>query len=316
MAALYSYKKLNNINSEDIISPAIRYIHKFENHRKEIHRLKFHEKDFLFRVLRIIYDDNENNTYNLFKIPEAKEFLFEWIILLHSNQEMVFDGPVPGPCGLLSSNEKQRNKKFFYGYFSVWKEQIYKGCDAYCSIIKTELFKKVKSLQKWAEQSSARLSIVDKKIEYVYAMFFHIYYRVKLYFDEHPKPFIIRNIGSYDVVFNVYSFVHILSRHYYPNMNQDLGISLNKELDCLDLDYLPDEILRLIERSNAQTALRDDTEYLLYSFDNVYYIIWLKYKRLNETKSMGFEVRSFYRCKEKRDLEKFNTNKLNVYFIN
>lgn len=35
-----------------------------------------------------------------------------------------------------------------------------------------------------------------------------------------------------------------------------------------------------------------------------YYILWLKYKKLNETKKEGFEVRSFYRCELQRDLDK------------
>ena len=312
MAVLYSYKELNDIKHNDINIPAKRYIHKFVNHRKEVKRLKFHEKDFLFRVLKMLRNEEEKHLYNLFEIPEAKEFLFDWIILIHSNQVMVFDGPVPGPFGLLSLNEKQRNKTFFYEYLSLWKTKILNGRGAYCSIIKTEVFKKIRSWQEWGEQDATRLSIIDKKIEFIYATFYHIYYRVKLFFDERPNPYIVRCIGGYDVVFNVYSFVHILSRHYYPNMNHDIGLSLNKELGCINLDYLPDEIFKLIERSNSRTALSRDTEYLLYSSDNEYYIMWLKYKRLNETKKMGLEVRSFYKCKEQRDLEKVHIKRQNV----
>ena len=37
------------------------------------------------------------------------------------------------------------------------------------------------------------------------------------------------------------------------------------------------------------------------------YILWLKYKLLNETKEYGFEVRSFYKCIEERDLAKFES---------
>lgn len=315
MAALYSFKELNHIEFNEIEIPAQRYIYKYLNHRKEIERLKFHEKDFLFRVLKTLHDKEDNYLYDLFIIPEAKEFVFDWIILIHSNQIMVFDGPVPGPLGLLSIDEKRRNKRFFYDYLSIWKKKIHKGNGAYCSVIKPEVLKKIKCWQKWAEQDSTRLSTLDKRIEFVYATFFHIYYRVKLFFDEHPHPYVIRRIGGYDVIFNVYSFVHILSRHYYPNMNLEIGISLNKELDCLNLDYLPDDIFRLIERSNSQTAINCETEYLLYSFDNDYYIMWLKYKRLNETKNMGLEVRSFYRCEEQRDFEKIKRNRHNVCII-
>ena len=36
------------------------------------------------------------------------------------------------------------------------------------------------------------------------------------------------------------------------------------------------------------------------------FILWLKYKLLNETKGYGFEVRSFYKCIAECDLAKFD----------
>ena len=145
---------------------------------------------------------------------------------------------------------------------------------------------------------------MKKKEEYVYATFFHIYYHAKLYFEDKTHPFIVQNIGGFDVAFNTYSFIHILSRHYYPNMNKDIGITLNTELECMNLDYLPDEILPLIDKYNQVSPITRKTEYLLFSYDKDYYILWLKYKKLNETKKEGFEVRSFYRCELQRDLDK------------
>ena len=313
MAALYPYKVLNHIDFKDIGIPAQRYVHKFVKQRNEVVKLKHHEKDFLFRVLETLHDADDSHPFNLYKIPEAKEFVFDSVILTHSNQVMVFDGPVPGPYGLLKPNEKRRNKRFFYEYMAVWRNQIEKGNGDYCSIIKPEIDRKIKSWNDWADGDQNKRKLLKQKIEYVYATFFHIYYRVKLYFDERPKPFVKDSIGGFDVVFNVYSFVHILSRHYYPNMNQDIGISMNKEIECIDIEYLPDVILDLIKKSNAQCALTVNTQYLLYSFGSDYYILWMKYKRLNETKQEGFEVRSFYKCEEKRDLDK--VNEPNAYIV-
>lgn len=304
MASLYPYKVLNHIDFKDISVPAQRYVHKFVKQRNEVVKLKHHEKDFLFRVLETLHDADDSHPFNLYKMPEAKEFVFDSIILTHSNHVMVFDGPVPGPYGLLKPNEKRRNKRFFYEYMAVWKNQIGKGKGYYCSIIKPEIGKKIKNWEEWAGEDQNKRKLLKQKKEYVYATFFHIYYRVKLYFGELPKPFVKDNIQGLDVVFNVYSFVHILSRHYYPNMNQDIGISMNKEIASIDIDYLPDSILDLIKRSNAQCALTANTQYLLYSFGSDYYILWIKYKRLNETMKEGFEVRSFYKCEEKRDLDK------------
>ena len=308
MAVLYPFRYLNHIDAENLELPLKRYLFKYENQRNEIAHLKHHEKDFLFRCLKVLRNETDERAYDLFRIPEAKEFLFDWIVLNHSNQIMVFDGPIPGPYGLLKPAEKRRNKRFFYEYLPVLKNQIQKGEGAYFSIIKPEIAKKIKGWEDWAGGDVERIKYLIKKTEYIYATFFHIYYHAKLFFDEKPKPYVIKRIGEFDVTFNVYSYVHILSRHYYPNMNKDIGITLNTELECLDLDYLPDEIMPLIEKHNQQCAITQSTEYLLYSYEKDFYILWLKYKRLNETGNNGFEVRSFYKCEEKRDIDKVNEN--------
>lgn len=306
MPALYPFRVLHRIGTDDLEIPLKRYLFKFEKQRNEISHLKYHEKDFLFMCLSVLCKATDGRAYDLFVIPEAKEFLFDWIIFSHSNRIMVFDGPIPGPYGLLTPAEKRRNKRFFYEYLMVWKRQVREGKGAYISIIKPEIAKKIKGWEDWAAGDIERIKYLKKKTEYIYATFFHIYYHTKLFFDEKQKPYAIKRIGGFDVVFNIYSYVHILSRHYYPNMNKDIGITLNTELECLDLDYLPDEIMPLIEKHSHLCSLTQNTEYLLYSYGNDYYILWLKYKRLNETRREGFEVRSFYKCEEQRDLDKVN----------
>ena len=89
-------------------------------------------------------------------------------------------------------------------------------------------------------------------------------------------------------------------------MNQDIGLSTNPELPDVDIDELPLSILSLIEKYSKENALTTDTEYCLFTNQGDKYILWLKYKLLNETKEYGFEVRSFYKCIEERDLAKFD----------
>lgn len=315
MAALYPYTFLNHIDAKDIEVPLQRYTYKFGAHRSEVVRLKAHEKDFLFQSLKMLRDINGQLVFDLFEISEAKEYLFNWIILVHANRVMVFDGPITDAYGLLTLAEKRRNKRFFYEYLNVWKNQIEKGKGGYFSVIKPMINQKFKDWETWAGNDSSKKRQLKDKFVYIYACFFHIYYRVKLYFDEKPHNHIIKKIGKYDVVFNVYSFIHILSRHFYPNMNQDIGVSLNNEMDCMDIDYLPDELLKLIEERNRISPLTSDTEYLLYSYKGQNYILWLKYKRLNETKQDGFEVRSFYQCQEQRDIDKVNELGAEIYLI-
>lgn len=310
MKALYSRAYLDHITFEDMLVPFERYFFKLEHHRKEIAKLKFHEKDFLFRALHAFYEATGDKCYDAYRIPELKENLFYWVILLHSNMTMVFNGFVPGP-GMkpLTPQQKRRNKRFFYEYLQVWKNQIENGADPYMNIIRPAIERKLKEWRLLANENLLSTEALRQKELFVYGCFFTIYYHVKLFFDELPRPCLIRQISGIDVVFNIYSFVHIYNRHYIPNMNMDIGdSSLNPEMDCIDVDQLPISILDLLERYNASMPISHHTEYCLFAWNDSKFILWLKYKRLNETKHYGLEVRSFYKCVQESDLVKFNNS--------
>ena len=56
-----------------------------------------------------------------------------------------------------------------------------------------------------------------------------------------------------------------------------------------------------------KSPLIPSREFLLFSFNKIKYIIWLKYRKLDElNNNYGFEFRTLYKCKEERDLTKFN----------
>lgn len=311
MKALYSRKELDHISYEEMQVPFQRYFFKLQNQRKEIATLKLHEKDFLFRAMRCYYDVTGEQIYNVYKVPELQESLFFWIILLHSNMTMVFDGFVPGPGNIpLTIKEKRKNKRFFYEYLQVWKNQIEAGKGAYLSIIKPAIHEKLYNWREYAGHVGLTFEALKQKELFIYACFFHIYYHVKLYFDELLRPYILRRINGIDIVFNVYSYVHIYSRHYIPNMNLDLGtVSLNPDTGSIDLDELPDSVFSLIERYNDSFPITQDTQYCLFTWEDCFFILWLKQKVLNETNARGIEVRSFYKCIEERDLVKFADGK-------
>lgn len=310
MKALYSRKELYHISFIDALVPIERYLFKSENQRKEISKLKLHEKDFLFRAMRTLYNSNGKKRYNVYVIEELRESLFYWIILLHSNMTIVFDGFVPGLKNRpMSEKEKKKNKRFFKKYLRFWKNQVEKGEGPYLSILKPAIYKKLKSWREHIRTENMPVELWKQKEVYVYACFFNIYYHVKLYFDELIYPYVLRQINGIDVMFNVFSYVHIYSRHYIPNMNLDIGeMSMNQELEVVDLEELPDSIFALLEKANAQTPIIHTTEFCLFELQGIKYILWLKYKRLNETKDNGLEIRSFYRCTEERDLKKFSSN--------
>ncbi len=311
MKALYARAELrdNPFQNAQIVVPLQRYLHRFINERSKIAHLKHHEKDFLFEAMMCLYDSGGGKVYDLFKIPEAREFLFYWIILIHSNIIMVFDGKIPVENGrFLTTKEKRRNKRFFYEYLQTWKNQIEAGKGPYLSIVKPAIHQKLKDWREYASETSMSSEALKQKEIYIYACFYDIYYNVKLYFDALPKPYLVRKINGYDVVFNIYSYVHIYSRHYIPNMNLEIGLSTNPELPEVDVEEMPVSILNLIERYTEKYPITPQTEYCLFKKNGEKFILWLKYKTLNETKNDGFEVRSFYKCLQESDLIKFETD--------
>ncbi len=310
MKALYSRAYLDHISFNDMLVPFERYLFKLEHERKKIPKLKFHERDFLFRAMHSFYEASGDKRYDIYKIPELHENLFYWIVLLHSNMTMVFDGFVPGPNKkALTAYEKRRNKMFFYKYLGVWRKLVEEGKGTYLSIIKPALQRKLEEWRDLAKKQSIPAYTLKQKEVYVYGCFFDIYYHVRLYFDELPNPYVIKSINGIDVVFNVYSYVHIYNRHYIPNMSYRLGnASMNPEMDVVNLDELPDSILDMLEKYNVKNPIAIDTEYCLFTWNGDKFILWLKRKRLNETKKEGLEVRSFYKCTKEEDLIKFVNN--------
>lgn len=104
-----------------------------------------------------------------------------------------------------------------------------------------------------------------------------------------------------------------IQRYLYKFENQRKEISRLKLHEKVFLfrairtSYKPngDSIFGLLEKANAQIPIMPTTEFYLFEFNGVKYILWLKYKQLNETKENGFEIRSFYKCIEEHVLIKF-----------
>ena len=71
--------------------------------------------------------------------------------------------------------------------------------------------------------------------------------------------------------------IHIMSRHYYPNMNLEAGISLNSGLSIINMEELPISVLNLIKQHTSFSYLTQKTEFLLFEIDGEKYIIWIKF---------------------------------------
>ncbi len=307
---LYEYGQLQNLNFEDTQVPLERYLYKYLNQRKEIKRLKTHEKDFLFKNMYILRNEKNEKCFDLSKIDEASEYYFNKLIFIYSDN-LNFDKPTKNPFGVIIDAETMtKNKTWFESYYDEWKKQLETKKVKYLNIVSTELNKRLKELELSYNEGKISETEYNNHIKYLYTIAFYIYYKVKLFFDGRTDKFIQLDVSGGSIVVNIFSFVHILFRHYIPSL--DIGIpdrSINDPIPFLDIENLPLSIKDLLVRyfDCNKSPLVGSQEYLLFSFKGEKHIIWLKYRELEEiNNTLGFEFRTLYRCKEQRDLDKFN----------
>jgi hypothetical protein len=94
-------------------------------------------------------------------------------------------------------------------------------------------------------------------------------------------------------------------------MNRGLENTMNSNIPCIDIDYFQESIQDLIVKYFTYNPVLDSQKkYLLYQICGEKYIIWIKYKKLNEiSHKEGFEVRSFYKCEKEIDILKYQGTK-------
>ena len=299
---LYTSEQIKNFNIYQSREALGRYLHKFV-HPNEFRRIKFHEKDYLFKWMKAIKDDNGHLVYNLYKIPEAAEFVFFYIILTYGEDVDNFSRAFYGPRGKLDANTVRKDQRFFNEYLQVWKNQVQKGKGPYFVVIKPLLNRKLKELKNNCKTEQE----YKGREKYCYAVFFWIYYRARLYFEEKNQKFLTFNVLGYTFVANIYSYFHVFSRHYVPSLNVGLGNTMNSDIPCIDINNFLESIKRLVLKYFDKNPYIDtNKEFLLYKIKNENYILWIQFKKLNElSHKEGFEIRSFYKCEKENDIKRF-----------
>lgn len=283
-----------------------RYLYRFFHQRKEIGRLKWHEKDFLFNCMYIMtYDDDKK--FDLMSVPEAQDWFFNHLILIYlgENRRIDFSKPAHDYYGLVPKELKKKHQTFFWKKLGVWKDELELGKGKYCGILRNEYFRKLDNLNR---MSIPKVQKIQKQI-YIRATFYYIYYIIRMYFDEKPEKYDLEVISDINVVADIYSYCHVLSRHYFWLMT-DNGASLNEDIPILDIKNLPQSLLKLVRLHCKVTPLNITTEYLLFEYDHVKYILWLKYKKIDNTNIMGLHIRSFYKCIVECDLDKYQGKRI------
>lgn len=145
MSCLYSRLQLKSLAFNDLQIPMQRYLHKFLNN--EISSLKMHEKDFFFQNLKLLKNDQNKRCYDIRKIKEAKEYYFYSILLTYFNGSFVqFTPPCYDAHGKISADDIAKDKRFYYEYMDIWKNQVKSKLGPYYSQINIELNRKLKAI--------------------------------------------------------------------------------------------------------------------------------------------------------------------------
>ena len=135
---LYTKKQLNKKGFVDSHVAVQRYLHKFLYHRKEINKLKWHEKDFFFEHLQILKDNNGQFVFDLYSIPEAKDYLLYKLILTYAsnNNTIDFDHKAFDYNGEISKNRRMQDRQKFIKLFKGvnYSESLNKMQSADCLV--------------------------------------------------------------------------------------------------------------------------------------------------------------------------------------
>ena len=299
---LYKRKELPKRSKDDDRNAIKRYMHKFAWQRNEIKRLKWHEKDFLFsRMFIMTYDGGKH--FDMLSIPEAKEWVFDHLLLVYlgTSRKIDFSVPARDYYGKIPNGLKQRHMAFFWKRMEEWKQELESGKGVYCSILRNEYNRKIAYYKSLSIPSQQKI----QRQVYVRATFYHIYYIIRTYFDETPGKFEMEEIDGFKVVADIYTYCHVLSRHYFWMMREG-GATLNDDIEMLDIKELPKSMLNMVRKYCSCVHLTRQTEYLLFDYNQTKYILWFhQYGYVASANIEGFQIRSFYKCESEQDLLKY-----------
>lgn len=308
---LYTRKDLSDKNFIDSHAIVQRYINKVFPRRKEFKVLKWHELDFLFQHMKILKNGKGKNGFDLLRFPEAKYYVLYSIILMYgtSTCRIDFNQKAYDYYGLISHDRKEEHRSFFYKYMNEWFDEFIQGSGPYYSIMKPMYTRKEKELLCLKAQKVINQQSYVQRLMYMKACFFNIYYSVRLYFDEYKndEKCDTMKIDGFDVYADIYTYSHVLNRHYFPYMNKGIISTMNADIPGVDIRNLPKSLLQLVNIYSHHKHLETTTEYLLFKIQGEPYILWIKYGKIGILSGrVGFEIRSFYKCGLQNDLGKFD----------
>lgn len=308
---LYSRSELSQNFVESNVAMQ-RYLQMFSYERKEIAKLKWHEKDFVFQNMRCLFDNKGKPAFDLLDISEAEDYVMYFLILMFASNDgtIDFNKEIRDYYGIIPEKRKEQYVNRYLVGIEKWSKLLDNtGGDPYLTVLNPLYKRKCKKLECLYLSNAISLDDFNERILYMKSMFFHTMYNARVYFDEKPRnsKCVHEVINGFDVYADIYTYCHVLIRHYYPQMNIDgIGGTLNSNIKAVEMSDLPASLLRLVRLYSEFSSLTPQTQHLLYEFEGEKYIMWLKYKNLGyKEKEKGIRICSFYKCSDLQDLDKY-----------
>jgi len=308
---LYSKQQLETLTQEENIVASKRYLDKVK--RNDVKKLLPHECEFVSSMLPFVYADQALTVpaFDIYELNFCMDPLFKRLILSYL-YNLDFLKPVSIGSRNLEDSEIARDRAKFEELITAWELKLHSSkSDAFLHEVKIEYNRKIKILEDQFQNGLfGGRRLYEREILKQRLAAFYIYYVTKSFFRSHKSNFVIFQVSSFTFSINIYSYVHIASRHYIPHLNGiDSERSFNGEIICIDPFNLPYTLRALIidyfHKAPSNYVLNH--EYMIFSQDADFYIIWWKHKKLSELNyQMGYEIRTLYKIEADRDYQKIN----------
>ncbi|QEK50932.1 hypothetical protein FYC62_04030 [Pedobacter aquae] len=313
--------RFEDVNSADILRYFIQKISK-----NELKKLKIFEKEYLIILMKNIVKDeiqNELNppdyilankfkylAFNPYDYKELDEATFNHLVLFYYDN-LDFLMPISftynGITRQYTREEIDLDRNKFNQLLFWWKEQLSVGnkSSPLLKEIKDEYHKKVEILKEYFNQRSFGYNLFKRNVLKWECLMFYIYFIIKKYLQSRDVKELCEVVNNKYIITN-YSFVHILSRHYFADFNT---IYFNKTVirdeTLFDPWNLPQGVKIIIELFEEHRPNWDtEKDHLFFRYNLTTYILYFKEKFVDKLGHKLKEIRTLYPVSTESDNKK------------
>lgn len=291
----YTSEQLSSYDVFQHHNAYLTYLYLYRHKKDAFHTLCPHEKDFFFSKIEASLGNAE--LLDLYKEQEAYEYIFYSIIVTYKDYVLDFWSTEKNHLPQYPHRDTNKDVPFFIYYYRIWINQIDLRKGKYLLEISNCISKRIKEIQN-QRLTQEEYDNIEKKC---YLMFFCVYYKAKMYFEELGNNHVHFTCKEFHFIATTLTFCHILSRHYFPRFNDETKVSFNHNHLFDDSKYLLSNIQKLVLSYFEHTdkiQLNGSVGRLLFRKENENYIMWVKKRKkmCQLSNSEGYEISTFFRC--------------------